>query len=159
MIFTIGYQLRSQEDFVSALESAGVGAVIDVRQVAWSNRREYAKGRLRSALETVGISYIHAPFAGNPKELRQAASSHDECLRQYEDYIRGRPEIVEQFHYLIDQLLETLGSVCLVCYERHPDDCHRSILLESWQQFTGEESEILHLGTLGAPRLRASPTG
>jgi uncharacterized protein (DUF488 family) len=157
VIFTLGYQLRSQDDFVNTLENAGVGAVVDVRQTAWSNRREYAKGRLSSALEAAGITYVHASFAGNPKELRRSAASHDDCLRLYAEYIRERPEIVERFHDLIMELVASAGSVCLVCYERHPEDCHRFLLLESWQEFTGEEAVILHLEPSGAPRLRESP--
>ncbi len=157
MIFTLGYQLRSQDEFLRTLQEAEVRVLVDVRQIAWSNRREYAKGRLQNALCEAGIEYVHAPFAGNPKEIRRLADSHDDCLSLYEEHVRANPLIVEEFHDLINDLSQNIGSVCLMCYERHPDDCHRSILLDLCQEFTGEEFVVHHLAHGGAPRFRKSP--
>lgn len=158
-IFTIGYQLRSLADFVQELQRAGVDVVLDVREVAWSNRREYSQGSLRAALGAIGIEYIHARFAGNPKELRRAASSHEECLKMYDEYLDASPSIVAEFDSTLTQLIQDGRKACLLCYERHPGDCHRTILLRHWKESTGAEAEVLHLSTEGAPRLIGGQIG
>lgn len=112
-----------------------------------------AKGRLRESLGEAQIHYVHVAFAGNPKELRRAAGSHADCLRRYHEYVRSNPDLLERFDFLLQGLLSEGLRVCLMCYERHPDDCHRSVLLRLWSEFTGVGAEILHLAADGAPRL------
>lgn len=151
-LFSIGYQLRSQEELIQALRKAGVSLLVDVREVPWSRRAEHSQKRLRIGLEPVGISYEHAKFAGNPKRFRTEANSHRECLEKYEHHIRSTPEIVEQFDARV-KAWQTDGIVpSLFCYERHPDDCHRSIILRVWAEVTGSQAEIHHLAPEGAPR-------
>ena len=150
-IYSLGYQLRSVEEFVETLSDARVGVVIDVREVPWSRKRGFSKTALQEALSASGIAYEHARFAGNPKELRRAAASHEDCLVSYAAYLDDRPDVIAELEALISDHLDGGESVCLVCYERHPHDCHRSILIGRLQ--TVREVEVIHLGPDGAPRL------
>lgn len=149
---TIGYQMRSTEELIAELQAADVGVLVDVRETPWSNRREYMKSRLQAALEQHGIGYVHARFAGNPKELRRSAATHADCLAAYDDHVRASPAVLEQLDALITDSLAAGQRLCFFCYERHPHDCHRSILLQRWSQATGTDVVVGHLGTDGAPR-------
>lgn len=153
MIFTLGYQLRDLDEYVSVLEDVEADLVLDVRENAWSYKPGFRKSALSSGLADVGIGYRHASFAGNPKRFREQAETYEECLRKYRGYIYAKPKVLDQLDEHLAGLLSSGKRVCLLCYERHPGDCHRSILLEAWQKRYHSDVEIRHLGTDGAPRL------
>ena len=152
-VFTLGYQLRELDEFIAELRQACVDLVIDVRETPWSRKRGFSKAALREALADAGIAYEHARFAGNPKELRRGAEDHDDCLRQYAAYLDGCPEILDKLTDLLTESDRGLRRVCLVCYERHPADCHRTILLDRWSRRRRTDVHIKHLAPSGAPRL------
>lgn len=152
IIYSCGYQLRPLADFLSRLQEAQVTVVLDVRETPWSYRPGYSAKPLREALAEVGIEYEHARYAGNPKKLRKEASSHQHCLELYGDHLTENPEIIEQFDEWLQHRLNQGQNVCLLCYERHPADCHRAVLLYRWQAATGQETVIVHLDPDGAPR-------
>lgn len=150
-LYSLGYQLRSVDEFVQVLSRAGVDVVVDVREVPWSRKPGFSKTALEGALEAAGIAYEHARFAGNPKALRRAADSHEDCLASYAAYLDERPDLVAGLDGLVGEHLGGGRSVCLVCYERHPHDCHRSILIERLRGV--RQVEVVHLDPEGAPRL------
>ena len=150
-VFTLGYQQRSIADFIRLLIEAEIDVLVDVRQTAWSHKPGFSKGALARTLQEHGITYVHASFTGNPKRLRSTASSHEECLRRYAEHLDENVSILELFDELVGRLLDDGRRVCLTCYERHPDDCHRGVLTERWQ--AGSWRAVEHLGAEGAPRL------
>lgn len=152
-VHTIGYQLRTLDDLIIELKKACIDVVVDVRQTPWSNRRDFAKFRLEPALVAEGVQYVHAKFAGNPKELRRAAATHAECLAAYAEYLNNNPAIVQELGDLVASYQGVGRRVTLFCYERHPDDCHRSILASALDRRFPSGIEVLHLGADGAPRL------
>ena len=128
-VYTLGYQMRSLDDYISELQGAGVDLVVDVRETPWSRKRGFSKRQLQEALDYAGIDYVHLKFAGNPKELRRTATSHAACLAEYDLHIREDARIVQRFVEHLTEWVEKGIKACLLCYERHPDDCHRTILL------------------------------
>jgi uncharacterized protein (DUF488 family) len=152
-VFTLGYQLRSIDEYVRELQDADVGMVVDVREVAWSHKRFFSKTKLRTFLGNHGIGYVHLPFAGNPKELRRSARSHADCLKEYDRLLASSPELVDRFAEHLSEWLEDGLRPCLLCYERHPADCHRTRLLERAVQRIDGPVVVQHLGVMGAPRL------
>jgi uncharacterized protein (DUF488 family) len=132
----------------SLLIEAGVQVLIDVREYPLSRKKNLSKTSLSDLLGQYGIRYIHAKFAGNPKRFRDAAESYEQCLNMYEEYLEANPDITETFRDLVSQHLQDDKSLCLMCYERHPLDCHRSILL----RHSSINAEIQHLGETGADR-------
>lgn len=152
-IFTLGYQMRSVDEFVQILRDSAIDVLVDVRETAWSHKPGFSKGALSRALQRAGIEYIHARFAGNPKRLRDAAVSHAACLQAYARHVDKNVEIVDNFEELIAQLLVDGKRVCLTCFERHHEDCHRSILADRWRGRGRRRVE--HLATDGCDRLVA----
>lgn len=152
-VFTLGYQQRSLREYVEQLQLADVDLVVDVRETAWSHKPGFSKARLAQQLEAVGIGYLHLKFAGNPKELRRTATSHAQCLAAYDRHIQEAPEIIEQFAFYVASWAEEGIRACLLCYERHPDDCHRAVLLNRVTEVLEAPVEVKHLGPEGADRL------
>ena len=150
-LYTLGYQQRSIDEFVEILADAGIDVLVDVRETAWSHKPGFSKSGFAAALASRDIEYVHADFAGNPKWLRSNADSHGECLEWYGRYLTDFGEIVDAFDELVAELHGAGKRVCITCFERHADDCHRAILANRWKTTRGRRVE--HLAIDGCERL------
>jgi uncharacterized protein (DUF488 family) len=149
-LYTIGYERQSIQAYIAALTRAGVTVVVDVRLTAWSYRRDFSKTSLTQALALAGIAYFHADFAGNPKEIRMSARTHAECLIAFSEYLDEADYVLDLLDVLLGDLHCAGETVCLTCYERHPDDCHRGILASRWA--ATRPVRVEHLEADGLPR-------
>lgn len=129
VVYTLGYQGRSAEELVALLREKGVERLVDVRQVALSRKRGFSKTPLRERLEDAGLEYLHLPELGNPRELREADLSREEFRRRYLGHLQGEEAMVEALYLLVQQ-----KSTALMCYERDPAECHRTILAEELER-------------------------
>jgi uncharacterized protein (DUF488 family) len=129
-IFTIGYEATTMSDFLAALTGAGVKRLIDVRAVASSRRPGFSKTALGNSLADVGIDYVHLRALGTPAAGREAARKgrHEELKRIYAGQLE-LPEAIVQGAQMIELAAE-MPSV-LLCYEREPSGCHRSLLIKA----------------------------
>lgn len=154
VLCSAGYQKRSLGDLLSLLMAGGVTHLVDVRETPWSYQRQFARASLEPALNEVGLGYVHAKYAGNPKLIRRAAVSHADCLRLYGIHLAEHPEIISQLRTELIELFERGARPCLFCYERHPADCHRNIVLDALRADLSDifDVNIEHLGPDGAPR-------
>lgn len=150
-IFTLGYQQRSINEFIEILREQEISVLVDVRETAWSHKPGFSKSAFSRALADVGIEYVHARFAGNPKSLRRTAPTHHACLERYAAYIDESDDIIDAFEQLIREMVAAGKRVCLACFERHADDCHRSVIADRWQR-RGRRA-VQHLAVDGCPRM------
>jgi uncharacterized protein (DUF488 family) len=126
-IFTIGYEGATMGEFLSALQQAGVERVIDVRAVANSRRPGFSKTPLRNALSEAGIDYIHLRALGTPAAGREAARAGRKA--DLERIYAGQlvtPQAMAEGAMMLDLAAERPSA--LLCYERQPADCHRTLL-------------------------------
>ena len=139
-IFTIGYEGATVGEFVAALQKAGVKRVIDVRALPLSRRPGFSKTPLKGALEEAGIEYIHLKALGTPSEGRTAARAgrHGDMARIYAGQLE-LPEAMAQSAQMLALAAEKPSA--LLCMERDPEHCHRSLLLQA----VAEEAEVIHL--------------
>ena len=139
-IFTIGYEATTVPEFVAALRDAGVQRVIDVRAVPNSRRPGFSKTPLSNALAEAGIDYVHLRALGTPADGRAAARAgrHEELERIYAGQLE-LPEAMVQTAQMIELAKEKPSA--LLCYERDPAHCHRTLLLAA----AADEAEITHL--------------
>ncbi|HVX39628.1 MAG TPA: DUF488 domain-containing protein [Gemmatimonadaceae bacterium] len=150
-LYTLGYQQRSIDEFIELLQESRIDVLVDVRETPWSHKPGFSKGPLVAALRNANIDYIHAKFAGNPKRLRATAPTHAKCLEWYANHIDAEVGIVDAFETLMEDLLDAGKRVCITCFERHADDCHRSILADRWRRRGRRRVE--HLAVNGCERL------
>src|SRR6185369_10955992 len=129
-IFTIGYEGTTVADFLAALRSAGVERVIDVRALPLSRRPGFSKSALRAALAEAGIDYVHLKALGTPSAGRTAARAgrHAEMARIYAGQLE-LPEAMVQSAEMLELAREKPSA--LLCMEREPAHCHRTLLLKA----------------------------
>ena len=139
-IFTIGYEGATVPEFVAALDQAGVKRVIDVRALPLSRRPGFSKTPLRVALEEAGIEYVHLKALGTPSEGRTAARAgrHTELERIYAGQLE-LPEAMAQSAQMLELAAEKPSA--LLCMEREPEHCHRTLLLDA----VAANAEVVHL--------------
>ena len=126
-IWTIGYEQTTMPAFLAALQGAGVELVADVRAIAASRRPGFAKNALAANLAEAGIDYRHFRALGTPPDGRAAARALD--LPKLERIYAGQlelPEAIAAGAELAD--LAHQRRVALLCYERDPACCHRTLL-------------------------------
>ncbi len=139
-IFTIGYEKATQAELVAALEAAGVKRVIDVRAVPLSRRPGFSKNVLKNGLAEAGIDYVHLKALGTPPAGREAARKgrHDELERIYAGQL-DLPEAIVAAAEMRELAAERPSA--LLCYEREPAECHRSLLLNA----VADDGEVVNL--------------
>ena len=128
-LFTIGYEGKTQAEFLDELQSAGVELVLDVRAVAASRRPGFSKTALAGALKEAGIDYLHLRPLGTPAAGREAARKGR--IEEMRTIYGGQLETPEAA-LAMEQALAEAGErhAALLCYEREAPDCHRSMLAE-----------------------------
>jgi uncharacterized protein (DUF488 family) len=129
-IFTIGYEGATVPEFVVALQNAGVERVIDVRALPLSRRPGFSKSPLKAALAEAGIDYVHLKALGTPSEGRTAARAgrHADMARIYSGQLE-LPEAMAQSSEMLELAKEKPSA--LLCMEREPQHCHRTLLLKA----------------------------
>jgi uncharacterized protein (DUF488 family) len=139
-IFTIGYEGAAMDEFLAALTNAGVERLIDVRALPLSRRPGFSKSPLRSTLEEAGIEYVHLKALGTPAEGRSAARAgrHADLKRIYAGQLE-LPEAIVQGARMIELAQEKPSA--LLCFEREPAHCHRTLLLSA----VAADAEVTHL--------------
>ena len=139
-IFTIGYEATTMAEFLASLQSAGVERVIDVRALPLSRRPGFSKSPLKAALNEAGIDYVHLKALGTPSDGRSAARAgrQEDLQRIYAGQLE-LPEAIAQAEQM-RELAEERPSA-LLCYERDPAGCHRSLLLAA----VAPDARVTHL--------------
>ena len=139
-LFTIGYEGTTMAEFLAALTGAGVRRVIDVRALPLSRRPGFSKTPLSKALAEVGIDYVHLRALGTPAEGRSAARAGRKA--DLERIYAGQLELPEAMVAAEEmKRLAVEKPSALLCFERDPVCCHRTLL---WQS-AAPEAEVVDL--------------
>ncbi len=141
-MLTIGYEGAVLDDVLKALTRARVGLLIDVRAVPRSRKPGFSSRVLAASAEAAGIGYRHLQRLGTPKPGRDAARAGDAATMAaiFNAHMAGdEPQAA---------LAEAAGLVqerrcCLLCFERDPHFCHRTIVAAMIAARTG--LGIVHL--------------
>src|SRR5262245_17076311 len=88
--FTLGYTGRKTIEIIDALKKHGVRTLIDIRHNPVSMYRpELSKNNLANLLHENGISYVHVPQLGVPRDIRAKAietGSRNVIWKWYDDH-------------------------------------------------------------------------
>jgi uncharacterized protein (DUF488 family) len=152
---TIGYEGADIDDFIATLRLANIRLLIDVRELPISRRRGFAKSALTAALAGAGIDYLHLRGLGDPKPGREAAREGD--LRKFHRiFLKHLSSRAAQSDLETAKSRIVAEHVCLMCYERDPKVCHRSIVADAISGSIG--AKVTHLGVIqGAGRKPQRP--
>ena len=140
MIYTIGHSIHSIETFISLLKAAGVTAVADVRSAPYSKYQpQFNREALAKSLDEAEIEYV---FIGDELGGRSPNESDFENGRVVYSRLRQRS--------VFDKGLERViaGSqkyvLALMCTEKEPLDCHRTLLVAQALAEQGVEMSHIH---------------
>jgi uncharacterized protein (DUF488 family) len=136
-LFTIGYEKAKPDALMAELKRAKVKLLVDTRAVAASRKPGFSKRQLAATLDENGIAYLHLQKLGTPDEGRQAARAGklDILWRIYAKHLKT-PEAIEAMDELVS-IVKSGQAVCLLCYERDKDCCHRTRIAEIVHERTG----------------------
>jgi uncharacterized protein (DUF488 family) len=153
---TIGVYGFSGEAFIAALGEARVWAILDVRQRRGVRGREYAwanSRRIQVALARAGITYTHLKQLAPTTELRHLQYAEDDRLGVGK---RSRIELAPEYaRRYTEEILDPVGvrpvvesmapegTSALLCVERDPEACHRSLIAARVAEI--ERIPVVHL--------------
>jgi uncharacterized protein (DUF488 family) len=156
VVTTIGVYGWTLESFLGALRGANAGLVLDVRQRRGVRGSEYAwanSARLQDALASAGIEYRHLKELAPTTELRKLQHAEDD---RHGVGRRARTELAPPYRRLYtSQVLERVDfatiaaelptdtAAALLCVERDPQACHRSLVADRLAERHG--ATVLHL--------------
>jgi uncharacterized protein (DUF488 family) len=142
-LVTVGVYGFTADRFLAALKHAEVDVLLDVRQRRGVRGSEYAwanSQRLQQALAGSGFAYQHLKELAPTSEIRAAQYAADAAAGEGK---RTRAELSDGFkRAYVERILEPadLGELlagfddsvtaALLCVERDPRACHRSLIAE-----------------------------
>lgn len=125
-VFTAGYEGKSLESFVEELRNRGVQMLVDVRELPLSRKAGFSKTALAEGMAAGGIRYVHMRTLGTPRDMRRRLREEGDYEAFFADYRRHLDDNAEAVEELAAAAREQ--TVCLLCFEKDPRQCHRSVL-------------------------------
>jgi uncharacterized protein (DUF488 family) len=138
-VYTIGHSNHDVATFVALLRGAGITAVADVRSVPYSRRHpQFGKDTLSASLRAADIAYVFLGdrLGARPKDRScyHAGRAGYRLIAASEAFREGLGRVEEgaERHRIV-----------LMCAEREPLDCHRTVLVARHLQRRG--IRIVHI--------------
>ena len=139
-VLTIGHSTHAFEVFTGLLRRHRVSAVADVRSAPYSRfNPQFNREPLIEALETVGIRYV---FLGNELGGRsEDPACYEDGRIRYE-----RVAATESFRRGLDRVVDGAARfrIALMCAEKEPLDCHRTLLVARALDAQGADVAHIH---------------
>ena len=139
MIYTIGHSNHPIERFLGLLRQHEIGALADVRSSPFSRfNPQFNRERLAAALRAAGMHYV---FLG--AEL--GARSKDPQCHEGQRVSYAKLARTELFRRGLERVLSGLQEhrIALMCAEREPLECHRTILIS--RELEGAGAPVMHI--------------
>jgi uncharacterized protein (DUF488 family) len=140
-MYTIGHSTHPLEYFIGLLSRHGITALCDVRSKPYSRMNpQFNREPLKKSLEKFGIAYL---FLG--REL--GARSEDPVCYEHGKIQYARLARTELFQQGLDRVQDGLNKgfgVALMCAEKEPLECHRTVLVARHLVALGIDVQHVH---------------
>lgn len=129
-----GYEGKTLNDLLETAAQTRAYAIVGIRKNAISRKKGFSKTRLREAVESAGLTYVHLRSLGKPKDNRAAFSKPGTPMAEaahsrFETEILKTHEGQLAIHTLAN--LAESGPIILLCYESDHSQCHRSLVVDA----------------------------
>ena len=145
VLFTIGYEGNSFENYLNRLIKKNVKLLVDVRKNPLSRKYGFSKGTLSKTLEKLGIEYLHKPELGIVSEKRKDLKTDRDYQLLFEAY---KQTVIKDNQKSLKDLLRLVKSkkrIALTCFEAKPSECHRGQVAEAIERLPAWNYEVVHI--------------
>jgi uncharacterized protein (DUF488 family) len=145
ILFTIGYEGNSLENYLNRLIENDIKILVDVRNNPLSMKFGFSKSQLKKYCESINIEYLHFPEVGIISEKRQELHTQADYDRLFKDYrTKNLPNTTTTQKVILNLLIEH-KRIALTCFEAQHCQCHRSHLANAIKELPGFNYEIKHI--------------
>lgn len=145
VLFTIGYEGISLEEYLVRLLKNDVKILVDVRYNPLSMKYGFSKSQLKKYCESLGIQYLHFPQVGIQAEQRQELNSQTDYDKLFAVYRKNNLTKTIDTQTEILNLLKEHQRIALTCFEANICQCHRKHLAEAIEKLPAFDYEVKHI--------------
>lgn len=145
VLFTIGYEGISLEEYLVRLLKNDVKVLVDVRNNPLSMKYGFSKSQLKKYCASLGIDYVHIPEVGIQADQRRELKSQNDYDQLFAVYRKNNLSKTTDYQNEILKLLKQHKRIALTCFEANICQCHRKYLAEAVETLPGFEYEVKHI--------------
>ena len=145
ILFTIGYEGISLEEYINRLIKNNVRVLCDVRKNALSMKYGFSKRQLVNACTGTGITYTHFPQVGIQSNRRKNLNSQQAYDTLFLDYKKTNLTSTIDVQRNILTVLQKSRRIALTCFESNINQCHRKHLADSLYKLSNFQFKIRHI--------------
>lgn len=145
ILYTIGYEGISLEEYLNKLIKNDIKLLCDVRKNSISMKYGFSKSQLEKACEAIGVKYVHIPELGIESDKRQVLNTqndYDTLFALYRNDILPRTIDIQNS---ILAMLKDNERIALTCFEANINQCHRKHLADAITKLPGFDYELKHI--------------
>lgn len=145
LLFTIGYEGKSIDQYLFELLVNNIQVLVDVRKNPFSRKHGFSGKSLREYLRKVDIRYVHLPELGVPSKLRQNLNGKESYHQLFEHYeleiLADKQDALEQ----IEDMIKAKQRIALTCFEADHEMCHRNVVAKHVSANLKENTHSFHI--------------
>ena len=145
ILFTIGYEGISLEEYFNRLIKNDVKVLVDVRNNPLSMKFGFSKNQLKKYCEKLFIEYIHIPEVGIQPEFRKELNDQSDYDKLFIDYQNNNLSKTISYQQDIFNLLKSRNRIALTCFEANICMCHRKHLADAITKLPEWNYELKHI--------------
>ncbi len=145
ILFTIGYEGISLEEYLNRLIKNDIKILVDVRRNPLSMKYGFSKSQLQRYCNSLGIGYVHFPEVGIQSEQRQQLNTQTDYDNLFVDYCKNNLTKTSSTQEKILDLLIENQRIALTCFEANICQCHRKHLAEAIQKLPNFRYNVKHI--------------
>lgn len=145
VLFTIGYEGISLEEYLVRLLKNDVKVLVDVRNNPVSMKYGFTKSLLKKYCASIGVDYIHIPEVGIQSNQRQELNTQQDYDELFALYRENNLPQTTTYQNEILKLLKQYKRIALTCFEANICQCHRKHLAEAIELLPGFHYEVKHI--------------
>lgn len=129
MVFSIGYEGKSIDEYLNLLIKNNVDLLCDVRKNPISMKYGFSKNALATFCQNLGIDYIHIPNLGIESQQRESLKTAQDYKVLFDNY---RLSLCDKEEFLAEviALIQKHKRIAFTCFELLHTSCHRGTLIE-----------------------------
>ena len=145
VLFTIGYEGISLEEYLVRLLKNDVKVLVDVRNNPLSMKYGFSKSQLKKFCANLDIEYVHIPEVGIQSDQREELNTQSDYDKLFAVYRKINLSKTTTSQNEILKLLKQHKRVALTCFEANICQCHRKHLAEAIEILPDFNYEVKHI--------------